>query len=101
MRTARSSSRLWGGVSASVHAGIHTPPPGLGLDTPLGLGLGPPTTPSAQAPNHTPGYGPAHPPARPPPTSPLGLGLGIPPTPVDRMTDTRKNITFANFVRGW
>ena len=33
MHTARSNSHLLGGVSASVHAGIH--PPGLGLDTPL------------------------------------------------------------------
>ena len=37
MRTVRSSTRLLGGGSASVHAGIH--PMGLGLDTPLGLGL--------------------------------------------------------------
>ena len=34
MRTARGSSRPRGGVSASVHAEIHTPPPGVGLDTP-------------------------------------------------------------------
>ena len=33
MCTVRSSSRLLG-VSASVHAGIHTHPLGLGLDTP-------------------------------------------------------------------
>ena len=31
MRTARSSSRLLGGVSTSVHAGI---PPGVGLEIP-------------------------------------------------------------------
>ena len=49
MRTARSNSRLVGGGSASVHAGIH--PPVLGLD------------PSGQTPNlPPPGCGPEDPP---------------------------------------
>ena len=42
MRIARSSSRLLReGVSASVHAGIHTPPPppGPGHSLPPGVGL--------------------------------------------------------------
>ena len=83
MHTARSSSHLLGGVSASVHAGIHpqvwawTPPwpdpnlpPGLGLDTP------PPVwawTPPSQTPNLPLGLG------LDPPTSTLGLGLDTPP----------------------
>ena len=77
MRTSLSSNRLLG-VSASVHAGIHPPPPGLGLHTTPTLGVGldplpppdPPTSPRVQAwitlwPD--------------PPTSPLGLGLDTPP----------------------
>ena len=65
------------GVSASVHAGIHTPP---GLDSP--------------------GCGPGHPPARPP-NLPLGLGLDTHPCEQnDWQTDLCKNITFANFICG-
>ena len=68
MRTAHSSSRPLGGVSASVHAGINPPgpepgdPPGVGLETPW---------PDPQ-PTPWPGPGPRH-----------------PPTPVDRILDTR------------
>ena len=87
MRTVRSSSRLLGGGSASVHAGIHpthptglawTPPPGLGLDTlpparplnlPLGLGLETPLTPWPDPPP-PPGPGPRHPPTSPPKPDP-------------------------------
>ena len=59
MRTARSSSRLLGG-SASVHAGIHTPPPPEGLDLdPQDVGL---DTPLARPPNLPFGPGPRHPP---------------------------------------
>ena len=73
----RCSSHLLGGVSASVHAGIHTPQ-GLdphGMDLP---GLDPPGL----------DLGTLH---------PLGLGLDNPPS---GQTDTCENITFANFVCG-
>ena len=67
MRTARSSSRLLEGVSASVHAGI---PPGLGLDPPQVWALIPPVwawtipplvwawTPPGQTPQPPLGSGP-------------------------------------------
>ena len=112
MRTARSSSRLLG-VSASVHAGIHLFPPGLGLNTPwvwawrppqpdpstsnLAVGLGKlPARPLNLHPwcgpgnphplNFHPGCGPADSPSQPDPsTSTLGVGLQSPP-PVDRQT---------------
>ena len=100
-----------GGVSASVHAGIHTHTPlGVGLETPHGVGL---ETPPARPLNFPPGCGPG---------DPLGdllqgmlgyhpsgdllqgmLIAGIPPAmhagipppapPVNRMTDRCKNIT--------
>ena len=82
MRTVRSSSRLLGGVSASVHAGIHTPPLCLGLDTrpprqtPPEPGPGPPG-------QNPPGLGLDPPQADTPP----GLGLETPP--VERILDTR------------
>ena len=86
MHTARSSSHLLEGVSASVHAGIHTPrvwawrpPPGCGPW------------------DHPPGCGTADPPRPDPSTSPLGVGLETckacwdttppPPPTVNRMTD--------------
>ena len=70
MRTVRSSSRLLGGgMSASVHAGIHTHtwpgpghPPGLGLEAPLArpsnLPLGIAWRPPQPDPLTSPGYGP-------------------------------------------
>ena len=59
MRTARSNSRQLGGAgSASVYAGIH--PPGVGLETPLGVGM------------ETPRCGPG---------DPLGVGLKTPTRP--------------------
>ena len=90
MRTVCSSTTAWG-VSASVHAGIHTPP--AWAWTPLGLGLetppqpDPPTSPwvcswrpPGQSPQPPPGYGPGDPPQPDPPTSPLGMGLETPPS---------------------
>ena len=95
MRAVRSSSRLLGGgVSASVHAGIHTPSrPGPGPSPPPGLGL--------ETPHLLPGYGPGDPPLPPclclpvyawrppprqtPPNLPPGMGLET-PAPVDRQT---------------
>ena len=71
MRTVRSSSRLLGGLSASVHAGIQSPilgpghPPDLGVDTPWA---------------DTP-------------------GLGLDTSPVNRKTDRCKNITFQLCLR--
>ena len=87
MCTARSSSRLLGGGSASVHAGIHTPgcgpgdapwvwdwrppspqcrpgdpPLGVGLETPHpGMGL---ETPPRPDPSTSPGCGPGDPPGQ-------------------------------------
>ena len=60
MRTARGSSRPRGG-SASVHAGIHNPPPpGVGLETPPTGCL--PRDPPGQTPQLSPGCGPGDPP---------------------------------------
>ena len=54
---------------------------------------------SGCGPGHTPPRcGPGQPPPNQTPNHPLGLGLDTPS--VDRMTDTYKNITFANFVCG-
>ena len=78
MRTARSSSRRGGGVYLS--ASWETPPD-VALETPPGVG------------------GPGDPPRRDPSIPPLGVGwrparhAGIPPPPVNRITDTCKNIT--------
>ena len=58
MRTARGSSRPGG--SASVHAGIHNPPPICGPgDPPPGVGL---ETPPARPLSFPPGCGPGDPP---------------------------------------
>ena len=72
-----------------MHAGIH---PHLGLDPP---GPGP-ADPPGQTPQPPPGYGPG------PGDPSLAIPLNLPPGygPVDRMTDTCKNIAFANFVCG-
>ena len=103
IRTARSSSRLLGrGVSASVHAGIH--PLGLGLDTPLVLGLKPPPgvgldmhlgvglDPPSQTPQTSPWLWALTPPSQIP-NLPLALGLATPNHPhspsVNRILDTR------------
>ena len=68
MRVARSSSRLLGGVSASVHVGMSITP-GEGLETPLPLGVG----------LKTPQCGPEDPPGRgPPECGPPGVGLETP-----------------------
>ena len=56
MRTARSSSRLLGGVYLSA---CWDTPVGLGLDTPRGVGL---ETPPSQTPQPPPGCGPGDPP---------------------------------------
>ena len=125
MRTARSSSRLLG-VSASVHAGIHLFPPGLGLNTPWVWAWRPPP---ARPINFQPGCGPGEtpsqtpqppslvwawkppPPQLPPwvwacrlplPARPLNLHPGCGPAepPTCGQTDMCKNITFANFVCG-
>ena len=129
----------WGGVSASVHAGIHTPRCGPGDPTsqtpqppPWVWAWWPPwpdpstspwfwawRPPSARPINFPPGCGPGDPTLARPINLPLGVGLEtckacsntIPPQAckacwnttnlsVDRMTDTCKNITFANFVCG-
>ena len=85
MHTAHSRSWLLGGVSASVHAGIH--PQALGLDIPSGVGL---ETPPARSLNFPLGCWPEDPPPgqtpQPPPT--LGVSLETPP-PVDRFLDIR------------
>ena len=93
MRTAAAVGVCWG-VSASVYAGIH--PLGLGLDTLLGCGPGPPgQTPPQTSPI---GLGLDTPTSRPdPPNLPRGPGPRHLP-PVDRMTDRCKNINCANFV---
>ena len=123
MRTGRSLTVCWavlpGGVSASVHAGIHPPPqeqttpqsrhpgeqtppgadtPPLGADTPPGQ-THPPR--SRHPPEQTPPWI-RHP---PPQQTPLPPGADIPPEqthppgadtpPVNRMTGTSKNITLA------
>ena len=105
MHTACSSNCLLGGgggVSASVHSGIHTPHPGLGLDTTHQCGPGgsstltspPPWTlvwawrPPGQTPQPLPQCGPGDSHPQPDPsTSPLGVGLETPP--VNRIIDTR------------
>ena len=85
----------WGGISASVHAGIppHAwawPPPDVGLETP----------PWARPLNFLPGCGSGDPPWSDPSNSPLGVALETPHPTLDRMTDKCENITFANFVCG-
>ena len=123
MRTARSSSSLLRGVRGvclSAYWDTHLPRawawtgPGPGHPwawIPLGLSPDTPTpwawawTPPPPGHGHPPGPESGHPP---------GLGLDTPlaghvtckacwdtPPPVDRITDTCKNITFANFVCGW
>ena len=115
--------------SASVLAGIHTPWAwawrphlGVGLETPPGCGYGDPPgqtprlSPWVWASRPPPGQIPQLPPwvwaweaARhagiPLPRDLLHLqcmlGYHPPTPPVDRMTDTCKNITFANFICGW
>ena len=79
----------WRGVSASVHAGIHTLP--LGPGHPRAWAWIPPTP---WAWTWTPPLG-RHPQARvwTPPWADT-------PPPMNRMTDRCKNITFANFVCG-
>ena len=121
MRTARSSSRLLGeGVSASVHAGIHTRPRvwawrpslGVGLETPPSVSLDPwvwdlrpPPSQTPQLPHWVWAWRPL-PPGQTPQPPPWvwawrpARHAGIPSLPVNRMTDTCKNITFANFVCG-
>ena len=87
MRTARSSSRLLEGVSASVHAGIPPRPrvwawtaPGQTPNLPLGLGLDPPgQTPQPSS------WAWAYTPPQPDPQPPPGPGPRHPP--VNRMTD--------------
>ena len=64
----------WGGVSASVHAGI-----GVCLGNPPGCGPG--DTPSTGVDLETPQVWPWRPPRPDPSTSPLGMGLAIPPRP--------------------
>ena len=94
MRTARSSSRLGGGVVfASVHAGI---PPCVGLETPLGVGLETPQVWAWRPPQ-----------ARPLNFPPPGVGLetckacwGTTP-PVNRITDTCENITLPELRCEW
>ena len=97
------------GLETPQGVGLETPP-GVGLETPLGVGL---VTPQARPLNFPLGVGLETPQARPL-NFPHGCGpgdlqgmlgyhlqcmLGYHP-PVDRMTDTCKNITFANFVCG-
>ena len=103
MRTVRSSSRLLGGGGMS-HCMLGYNPPCLGLKTPparpltfpLGMELEKITPPVPARPlNLPPGYGPGDPLT---PQPPPGYGPGD--SPVNRMTDTCKNITFANFVCG-
>ena len=122
MHTARSSSRLLGGVSASVHTGI---PPGC--DLPQAWAWRPP--PPGQTPQLSPGCWPGDPPRPDPLTYLLSVGLGdlqgmlgyalahlqsmlayhlqgmmgyhplpTPPPPHCGQTDSSKNITFVNFV---
>ena len=110
----------WGGVFC-LSACWDTPhecgpgdPPGVGLETPqpdpstscLAVGL---VTPRKPDPSTSPlGVGRETPPPARPLNLPPGCGpgdlqdmLGYHPPPVDRMTDTRKNITFTNFVCRW
>ena len=87
----------WGG-SASVHAGIqgYTSPP---RPEPGPLWACRPPPPS-QTPNLPPPYGSGDPPPGQTPQPPLWVWVWRTPLPVNRMTDTCKNITFANFVYG-
>ena len=96
MRTAHSSSRRGGGVSASVHARIPPevwswrPPPrygpgdlplGMGLETPPGVGLE--TYPIGQTPQLPPwvwAWRPARYAGIPPPPRPATRLAGIPPS---------------------
>ena len=123
MRTARSSSRPWRGVGVCLSACWDTPPPVWGWRTPgCGPGETPPGHGPGDPPSQTPplppwvwtwrpphwrpvrhaGIPPARhagiPPARhagiPPPRRPAARHAGIPPPPpVNRITDTCKNIT--------
>ena len=104
MRATRSSSRLLGGGSASVHSGIHPsgcgpgdPPLARPLNFPPGVGL---ETPPGQTPQLPPGCGPGDPPPARSLNLPPGCGPGDlqdmlgyhrqpPPTPLDRIIDTR------------
>ena len=79
MRTVRSSSRLSGGRSASVHTTPRSRPPWT-------------RHPRSR---HPPGS--RHPPRSRPPGPVTSPRPGTPP--VDRMTDTCKNITFATSLR--
>ena len=116
MRTARSSSRLLGGLPH--HMLGYTYPPGVGLETPQVLAWRPP---QVWARRHPPGVG-LETPLPDPSSSSLGVGLetckacwdtppwrtarhaGIPPArhagipPPCGQTDMCKNITFANLV---
>ena len=101
MRTARSSSRLLGGVCLSA---CWDTPPGSG---PGDLPLPGPGHPQAWAWTPPPGHGPGHlpgckacwdpHPTRPPPPAARHAGIYTP----HRQIDTSKNITFANYVCGW
>ena len=121
MRTARGSSRLLGGGGCLPQCMLGYPwvwawrPPGCGPADPPGVGL---KTPRC-GPGDPPGCGPGDPPGQTL-NFPLGVGLETPRArplnfphgcgprdlqgmlgyhpPVDRMTDTCKNITFANFL---
>ena len=94
MRTARSSSRLLGGMSTSVHAGI--PPCGCVPGDPLGCGSGDPSrsdpstspplgvdleTPPGQTAQLSPWVWAWRPPRPDSSTSPLGVGLETLPRP--------------------
>ena len=95
MRTARSSSRLQGGVPASVHAGIH--PLGVDLETP-------PPGQTPQAPPWMRAWKPTRHAGIPPPGDLQGmLGyhlqgiLGYPPDPpwTEFLTHASESITFS------
>ena len=90
MRTVRSSGR-----GVCLGACWDTPLPRLGLDPPQAWAWRPLSGQTSQPPPPVWAWRP--PPD--PPTSPMGMGLET--SPVDRMTDTCKNITFpTSFVDG-
>ena len=107
MRTALSSRCLGRGclpqcmLGYPLGVGLETPPPGLGLETPLGVGLEPPLgvgleTPPGQTPQLPPPRVWAWRPARHATRYagiPRAMHAGIPPPPPNRITDTCRNIT--------
>ena len=109
MRTARSSSRLrGGGMSASVHAGIHPHPQVWAWRTPLGVGLE--TSPGVDLENPPPSqtsqpspwvWAWRPPPARPLNLPPPGCGPGdLPPCEQNSWHTLLKILPCPNFVAG-